>query len=61
MVICGKAFVQNGGHSDYRSRYEMGGGEHQDNQFGSVARVVDGVGEMSTHSSRRGSQKGEAH
>lgn len=43
LVICGKAMVQNGGHSDYRSRYETGGAEHQLHQLGSVARVVDGV------------------
>jgi imidazolonepropionase-like amidohydrolase len=43
LVICGKAFVQNGGHSDYRSRYDMGDGAHQLGQLGSVARVVDGV------------------
>ena len=43
LVICGKAMVQNGGHSDYRSRYDTGGAEHQLHQLGSVARVVDGV------------------
>jgi imidazolonepropionase-like amidohydrolase len=43
LVICGKAMVQNGGHSDYRSRYEIGGAEQQLYQLGSVARVVDGV------------------
>lgn len=43
LVICGKAMVQNGGHSDYRSRYEIGGAEQQLHQLGSVARVVDGV------------------
>ncbi|CAM5762065.1 amidohydrolase [Labrys miyagiensis] len=43
LVICGKAMVQNGGHSDYRSRHDLGGGEHQLYQLGSVARVVDGV------------------
>jgi imidazolonepropionase-like amidohydrolase len=43
LVICGKAMVQNGGHSDYRSRYELGNADHQLYQLGSVARVVDGV------------------
>lgn len=43
LVICGKAMVQNGGHSDYRSRYDLGGAEQQLHQLGSVARVVDGV------------------
>jgi imidazolonepropionase-like amidohydrolase len=43
LVICGKAMVQNGGHSDYRSRYDIGSGEQQLYQLGSVARVVDGV------------------
>src|SRR5690606_8285875 len=43
LVICGKAFVQTGGHSDYRTRYEMGNADHQNYQLGSVGRVVDGV------------------
>ena len=45
LVICGKAFVQNGGHSDYRSRYDMGDGAEQLGQLGSVARIVNGVDE----------------
>ena len=43
LVICGKAMVQNGGHSDYRSRYDLGNADEQLYQLGSVARVVDGV------------------
>jgi imidazolonepropionase-like amidohydrolase len=43
LVICGKAMVQNGGHSDYRSRYDVGDANEQLYQLGSVARVVDGV------------------
>lgn len=43
LVICGKAFVQTGGHSDYRTRYETVSGDRQIHQLGSVGRVVDGV------------------
>ncbi|MDR3494443.1 MAG: amidohydrolase family protein [Ancalomicrobiaceae bacterium] len=43
LVICGRAFVQTGGHSDYRNRYDTRSGEVQLGQLGSVARVVDGV------------------
>ena len=43
LVICGKAMVQTGGHSDYRTRYELVSGDRQLDQLGSVGRVVDGV------------------
>ncbi|RVA13917.1 amidohydrolase family protein, partial [Mesorhizobium sp. M7A.F.Ca.CA.002.05.1.1] len=43
LVICGKAMVQTGGHSDYRTRYDMISGDRQLDQLGSVGRIVDGV------------------
>jgi imidazolonepropionase-like amidohydrolase len=43
LVICGKAFVQTGGHSDYRTRYDTRSGDIQIEQLGAVGRVVDGV------------------
>lgn len=43
LVICGKALVQTGGHSDYRTRYETRSGDIQIEQLGAVGRVVDGV------------------
>ena len=43
LVICGKAFVQTGGHSDYRTRYETVDGDRQIHQLGAVGRVVDGI------------------
>jgi imidazolonepropionase-like amidohydrolase len=43
LVICGKALVQTGGHSDYRTRHETRSADVQIGQLGSVGRVVDGV------------------
>ncbi|MDR3493217.1 MAG: amidohydrolase family protein [Ancalomicrobiaceae bacterium] len=45
LVICGRSFVQTGGHTDYRSRYSMGDGSDQLTHLASVSRVVDGVDE----------------
>ena len=43
LVICGRSFVQSGGHTDYRSRYSTTDGSEQLGQLASVSRVVDGV------------------
>jgi imidazolonepropionase-like amidohydrolase len=43
LVICGKAFVQTGGHVDVRSRYDLDDGAYQLTNLGACARVVDGV------------------
>jgi imidazolonepropionase-like amidohydrolase len=43
LVICGKALVQTGGHSDYRTRYDTRSADIQIEQLGSVGRVVDGI------------------
>jgi imidazolonepropionase-like amidohydrolase len=45
LFICGKGFVQTGGHVDVRSRYDLDDGAYQTNNLGSCARVVDGVDE----------------
>jgi imidazolonepropionase-like amidohydrolase len=45
LVICGKAFVQTGGHVDVRSRYDLDDGAYQLTNLGACARVVDGVDE----------------
>lgn len=43
LVICGKAFVQSGGHTDPRGREELIPAARFDDQLGNVSIVVDGV------------------
>ncbi|PTM40618.1 amidohydrolase family protein [Bosea sp. 124] len=43
LVICGKAMVQTGGHSDYRTRHDTDSGKRHLRQLGAVGRIVDGV------------------
>ena len=43
LVICGKAFVQSGGHTDPRERGFLISRELFNNQLGNVSMIVDGV------------------
>lgn len=43
LVIAGKAMVQTGGHSDYRTRHDTDDGSRHLRQLGAVGRVVDGL------------------
>lgn len=43
LVICGKAFVQTGGHVDFRKPYDASDVETINRRLGSVSRVCDGV------------------
>ena len=43
LTMCGKAFVQSGGHTDPRERGELIPAETFNNQLGNVSKIVDGV------------------
>src|ERR1700677_570991 len=43
LFICGKAFVQTGGHTDVRQPWDASDVETLNRRLGSVSRVVDGV------------------
>ena len=43
LVMCGKAFVQSGGHTDPRDRSDLISRETFNNQYGNVSKIVDGV------------------
>jgi imidazolonepropionase-like amidohydrolase len=43
LVICGKAFVQSGGHTDPREREFLTPASAYDDQLGNVSKIVDGV------------------
>jgi imidazolonepropionase-like amidohydrolase len=43
LVICGKAFVQTGGHTDVRKPYDGSDVDSLNRRLGSVSHVVDGV------------------
>lgn len=43
MIICGKAFSQTGGHSDFRGRYDTRPSEWFGSRLGSLGYAVDGV------------------
>ncbi|WP_246740678.1 metal-dependent hydrolase family protein [Mesorhizobium sp. NZP2298] len=45
LTMCGKAFVQSGGHTDPRERGELISAETFNNQLGNVSKIVDGVDE----------------
>jgi imidazolonepropionase-like amidohydrolase len=43
LVICGKAFSQTGGHSDFRGRYDSRPADWLAGRLGALGRVCDGV------------------
>ncbi|MBB4189243.1 imidazolonepropionase-like amidohydrolase [Sinorhizobium terangae] len=46
LVVCGKALSKTGGHVDFRTKYDTREAHRNDEAFGSLGRIADGVDEI---------------
>ncbi|MGY4238301.1 imidazolonepropionase-like amidohydrolase [Bradyrhizobium sp. USDA 4449] len=46
LIVCGKALSKTGGHTDFRQKYDVAEPYRNDQRFGSLGRLADGIDEV---------------